>query len=134
MRYIAITFALVLLSAGHTTAQEPVRQKQADREAVRSHCTSHFLAEQKLPASPLAVIYQQEVLARETCSCAADRITSSDRLSSTVATVQWAPGTDLSRTDTVQILGARLACSVGCIGRRCQLPSSWGGLAWLVRA
>src|SRR5260221_3566679 len=112
MRSLTIAFALVILSAtGPITAQEPVRQKQADREAVRSHCTSHFLAEQKLPAAPLAVIYQQGALARETCSCAADRITSNDRLSNTIGTFQWAPETDLIWTHTMRILGALLACA-----------------------
>jgi len=135
MRSLTIAFALVILSAtGPITAQEPVRQKQADREAVRSHCTSHFLAEQKLPAAPLAVIYQQGALARETCSCAADRITSNDRLSNTIGTVQWAPETDLSRTDAVQILGALLACAGEAIERRSQLPRSGGAVAGLEMA
>ncbi len=125
MRYLATAFALVLLSAtGNITAQEPVKQIQADREAVRSHCTSHFLAEQKLPAVPLAAIYQQEVLAQETCSCAADRVTSNDRLSKAVATVQSAPEKDMSTTDTVQILGALLVCAGEAIERHGRLPKS----------
>jgi TonB family protein len=135
MRHLSTAFAMVILSAtGHITAQEPVRQKQADREAVRSHCASHFLGEQKLPAAPLAVIYQQGALARETCSCAADRITSNDRLSNTIGTVQWAPETDLGRADTVQILGALLVCAGEAIEHRGQLPRSGGAVAGLEMA
>lgn len=135
MRYLAAAFAIVLLSAtGHITAQEPVKQTQVEREAVRSHCMSHFLAEQKLPAAPPAVIYQQRVLAQETCSCAADRIASNDRLSNTIGTVQWAPETDLSRADTVQIFGALLACAGEAIERLGQLPRSGGAVAGLEMA
>jgi TonB family protein len=112
----------------------PVNQKQADREAVRSHCTSHFLAEQKLPAVPLAAIYQQEALAQETCSCAADRVTSNDRLSNAIGTAQSAPEKDVSATDAVQILGALLVCAGEAIERRGQLPKSMFAVAGLEMA
>lgn len=135
MRYLVTAFALVLLSAaGHITAQVPVQQKQADREAVRSHCTGHFLAEQKLPTVPLAAIYQQEVLVQETCSCAADRVTSNDRLSKAIATVQSAPDKDMNATDTAQILGALLVCAGEAIERHGQLPKSMVAVAGLEMA
>jgi TonB family protein len=112
----------------------PVLQKQADREAIRSHCAAHFLAEQKLPAAPLAAIYRQEVLAQDTCSCAADRITSNDGLSKAIATVQSAPDKDPNVADATQILGALLLCAGEAIERHGQLPKTVAAAAGLEMA
>src|SRR5260370_38084187 len=71
MRSLTIAFALVILSAtGPITAQEPVRQKQADREAVRSNGTSNFPAEQKLPAPHPTLTNQQRAPATQPSLCA----------------------------------------------------------------
>ena len=130
MRYVALGFALVLLSeSGHISAQVSIQQQQADREAISRHCTAHFLADQKLPAAPLAAIYQQEVLAQETCSCAADRVTSNDLLSKAIAVVQSAPDKDMNETDTAQVLGALLVCAGEAIERHGRLSKSVAAVA-----